>query len=245
MQPDVQALCHLRQSPSALRQSGNSTETRQQVIAAGELRTGQDGGVGAAPSQRWGGRSSNWGHSNAASRRGGAPTYSSQNWAGLGATTNSHQISQVWELPLNQAERLNGGVGAAPSQRWGGRSSSNGCSAVAGKKVAARSWQRWPRSLSQSRHCGSGCLFSGKTLAIHAVGAQHLNGWQRAGLEAHEAARVRQGGVPADREMAALEAIGSAIGRRLFFGHGNPSGSQVGTASSRDYCSSLSTVCVC
>ena len=230
MQPDVQTLCHLRQSPSALRQSGNSTETRQQVIAAGELRTGQDGGgsshrpgtasggggsshqpgratewgcrscalaamgrsikqlgsfkcriaprrrshllltklgrsgshhqlspdqsgvgattqsgratgwgVGAAPSQRWGGRSSNWGHSDAASRRGGAPTNSSQNWAGVGATTNSHQIRQVWELPLNQAERLNGGVGAAPSQRWGGRSSSNGCSAVAGKKAAARS----------------------------------------------------------------------------------------------------------
>ena len=44
MQADLQALCHLRQSPSALRQSGNSTETRQQVIAAGGLRTGQDGG---------------------------------------------------------------------------------------------------------------------------------------------------------------------------------------------------------
>jgi hypothetical protein len=169
----------------------------------------------------------------------------------------SGRIAPRAALPLNQAERLDGrsshqqgrasgwGVGAAPSQRWGGRSSSHGCSAIAGKKMAARSWQRWSRSLSQSRHCGSGCLFSGKTLAIHAVGAQHLNGWQRAGLEAHEAARVRQGGVPADREMAALEAIGSAIGRRLFFGHGNPSGSQVGTASCRDYCSSLSTVCVC
>ena len=48
MQPDVQALCHLRQSPSALRQNGNSTETRQQVIATGELRTGQDGAVDQA-----------------------------------------------------------------------------------------------------------------------------------------------------------------------------------------------------
>ena len=137
------------------------------------------------------------------------------------------------------------GVGAAPSQRWGGRSSSQGCSAVAGKKVPAWSWQRWSSRLCQRRRSGSGCLFSGKALAKHAVGAQHLNSRQRAGLEAHEAAGVGEGRIPADRKMAAMETVGSAIGRRLFFGHGNPSDIQVGTASCRDYCSSLSTVCVC
>ncbi len=163
---------------------------------------------------------------------------------GVGATTQPGRAA-VWGSSHQSGRAAGWGVGAAPSQRWGGRSSSHSCSAVAGKKMAARSWQRWPRSLSQRWHCGSGSLFSGKALAKHAVGAQHLDGRQRARLEAHEAARVRQRWVPADREMAALETVGSTIGRRLFFGHGNPSGSQVGTASCRDYCSSLSTVCVC
>lgn len=53
-----------------------------------------------------------------------------------------------------------------------------------------------------------------KAVAILAVGAQHLNGGQQLGLEAHQTAQVRQLHVVTDTEMLALPTIGALLHKR-------------------------------
>ena len=58
------------------------------------------------------------------------------------------------------------------------------------------------------RHLGK------KALAILTICAQHLNGWEHLGLEAHQTAQVRQLDVVTDTEMLALPTIGALLHKR-------------------------------
>ena len=138
------------------------------------------------------------------------------------------------------AERRNRNDESASSRRMKrSRTAGQLGSAVLGEQMVAAGLQRGFGTSRGGWGSRGRRLFDGKALAGDAIDAQHFNGRQRTGFEAHESAHVRKGRIPAHGKVPALEAIGATLGR-----DGHASNARAIATQGSNYCSSLRTVCV-